>query len=390
MTHVLTLNAGSSTLKFGLFERGEEPSLVAVGKVDRIGGAAVLSLKDQASGDKVAKDLPSNQAGTHGGAVRATLDALQSRFPEADIGAVGHRVVHGGLDHADPVVLTDDILDDLRGLVTFAPLHQPHNLAGVSAALAEFPDAVQVACFDTAFHRGQPFESDAFALPRRYYDAGVRRYGFHGLSYAYIASVLKRQWPGLHTGRTVVAHLGNGASMSAIHGGRSVASTMGFTALDGLPMGTRCGQVDPGVLLYMMDQEGLSTQQVTNLLYKGSGLLGLSGISHDMRELLASDDLHAKQAIDYFCARICHETAGLAAAMGGIDALVFTGGIGENAAPIRAQVCNALGWLGLDLDVAANHAAATDISADSSAIRAMVIPTNEELMIARAASALSD
>lgn len=388
MSHVLTLNAGSSTLKFALYRVAEEPALEVVGKVDRIGGEAELRIGASGGAPAQSLALEGEQAASHAGALRATLDAVEARFPDADIVAVGHRIVHGGTAHADPVLLTDAILSDLKALIPFAPLHQPHNLAGVEAARAEFPEAQQIGCFDTAFHRGQPFESDAFALPRSYFDEGVRRYGFHGLSYDYISGAMATLDPELRKGKVAVAHLGNGASICAIVDGKSVASTMGFTALDGLAMGTRCGQLDPGVVLYMLEQKGMTASEITSVLYKKSGLLGLSGISHDMRELLASDAPEAAQAVDYFCARIRHEIAGLVAAMEGIDGIVFTGGIGEHAAPVRRSVCEGLAWLGVSLDPKANAASAPVISTPDSALTVRVIPTNEELVIARATCAL--
>jgi acetate kinase len=281
-------------------------------------------------------------------------------------------------------VLTPDLIAALAGLAPLAPLHQPHNLAGVHAALAAFPQALQVAAFDTAFHRGHPWVNDTFALPRRFYDAGVRRYGFHGLSYDYIAGKLAADHPDLAAGRVVVAHLGNGASLCALRAGRSVASTMGFTALDGLPMGTRVGQIDPGVVLYLMGQ-GMDGAALTRLFYHESGLLGLSGISHDMRTLLASPDPAAAEAVAYYCFRLAREIGAMAAALGGIDALVFTGGIGENAAPIRARALETLGFLGLALDPVANAANAPQIGAG--AVPVLVIPTDEERIIARACAA---
>ncbi len=390
MAHVLVLNAGSSSLKFGLFLQGPgDPQPLATGLVDRIGGAARLSLKSAAGEPLLKTDLPADQAATHHGALHAALSEVETRFPDAAITAVGHRIVHGGRDYADPVELTPDVIAGLRTLVPFAPLHQPHNLAGVEAAMAEFPQARQVACFDTAFHRSHPFVNDTFALPRAYYEKGVRRYGFHGLSYDYISGALADMAPTLHAGRVVVAHLGNGASMCGMLAGRSLASTMGFSALDGLPMGTRSGQLDPGVLLYLLEQERMDAPAISDLLYKQSGLLGLSGISHDMRTLEGSDDPHARQAIDYFTFRIRRELGGLAAALEGLDAVVFTGGIGENSARIRHQVCTGMGWIGIELDKDANAANATVISSDLSRVRVLVIPTNEELVIARAAARLA-
>ncbi len=300
---------------------------------------------------------------------------------------IAHRVVHGGASHAAPVSVNEDILTELDRLSPFAPLHQPHNLAGIRAAMAAFPGAAQIACFDTAFHRSHPWVNDAFALPRAMYDEGVRRYGFHGLSYEFIAGELSRIAPQLAQGRVIVAHLGNGASMCAIQNGRSVASTMGFSALDGLPMGTRCGQLDPGVLLYLMDQKGLTAGQISDLLYRKSGLLGLSGISNDMRTLEEAATPEAAQAIDYFVFRCQREVGAMAAALGGIDALVFCGGIGENSRLIRARICERLGWMGIEIDHARNADNATIISSDFARTSVMVLPTNEELVIARAARA---
>jgi acetate kinase len=297
--------------------------------------------------------------------------------------AAGHRVVHGGLEFTQPVRIGPDVLAALEVLVPLAPLHQPHNLAAIRAVAQRVPELPQVACFDTAFHRTQPAVAQAFGLPRRYAAEGVVRYGFHGLSYEYIASVLPGTDARAAAGRTVVAHLGNGASLCALKGGRSVASTMGFTALDGLPMGTRCGALDPGVLLYLMDNHDLDVRALEKLLYQQSGLLGVSGISSDMRALVASPDPRAAEAIDLFVYRIGRELGSLAAALGGLDALVFTGGIGENAAAIRARVCREAAWLGLDLDAAANDAGGPRVSRAESRVTAWVIPTNEELMIAQ-------
>ncbi len=387
LASVLTLNAGSSSIKFGLFDiTGDAPRPRATGMVENIAGAARLRLETEA--DKKTREV----AGVvdHEGALREILRTLTDGFADARILAVGHRVVHGGPAHDAPARLTEGVMEELERLAPFAPLHQPHNLAGVRAAMGAFPEATQVACFDTAFHRKQPWVNDVFALPREYYDKGVRRYGFHGLSYEYISGELARIAPHLHSGRVIVAHLGNGASMCALLGGRSVGSTMGFSALDGLPMGTRCGQLDPGALLYLMEQEGMDAASISDLLYKRSGLLGLSGLSNDMRALEASDTPEAAQAIDYFVFRIRRELGALAAVLGGLDALVFCGGIGENARSVRARVCEGMGWLGLDLDHAANAANARVISAELSRARALVIPTDEEVVIARAAQGFCD
>jgi len=297
--------------------------------------------------------------------------------------------VHGGPDLARPVVLSDAVLGQLAAYEPFAPLHQPHNLAAVRAAIAAFPGAVQVGCFDTAFHRGHPFVNDTFALPRRFYDKGVRRYGFHGLSYDFITGELDRIDPDEHHRRTIVCHLGNGASLCAIRSGQSVGSTMGFSALDGLPMGTRCGQIDPGVILYLLDQEGMTSAEITRMLYTESGLKGMSGLSNDMRELLASDSPAAAEAVEYFVFRIRREIGAMAAVLGGLDTLVFTGGIGENADEVRARVCDGMDWLGVALDAAAN-AAPFDMPGglvSSGPVSVRVLRTDEERVIARAVAA---
>ena len=376
---ILTLNAGSSSLKFALFD-GAADAPMASGLVDRIGPEGTLRLRDAGGAD-----LPRVAGGlsTHTEALGTVLASLRAAFPGIGIEGVGHRVVHGGAAFDAPVRVDDGVLAALEPLAPFAPLHQPHNLAGIRAAMAAFPEAVQVVCFDTAFHRSHGFVEDTFALPRVYFDRGVRRYGFHGLSYEYIAGELARRAPHLAEGRVVVAHLGNGASMCAIRNGRSAASTMGFSPLDGLPMGTRCGQLDPGVMLYLMEQEGMDAAGIADLLYHRSGLLGLSGLSNDMRMLEASDAPEAGEAIDYFVHRIRRELGALAAVLGGIDALVFTGGIGENSATVRARVGADMGWLGIEIDAEANARNAEVISSASARTVVRVIPTNEELVIAR-------
>lgn len=385
----LTLNAGSSSLKFSLFDISGEPTQMAIGLVENIGGQPRLkaNLGDQLPA--VARELQAVEAADHTAALATVLALLRSSFPGAKASVVGHRVVHGGPHFAEPMVVTGQVMAELKRLAPFAPIHQPHNIAGIEAAGAAFPEALQVACFDTAFHRHHPKANDVFALPREYYDKGIRRYGFHGLSYEYVSAELKRIAPQIHAGRVVVAHLGNGASMCGILGGRSVASTMGFTALDGLPMGTRCGQVDPGVIFYMVQQEGRSIDEVRDIFYTKSGLLGLSGISNDMRVLESAGVAEANEAIDYFVFRIRRELGGLAAALGGIDALVFCGGIGENSRKIRRRICDGLDWIGLELDHDRNDSNARVISTDFSRARIMVVPTNEEIVIARAAKRLS-
>ncbi|MCA0848300.1 acetate/propionate family kinase [Salipiger thiooxidans] len=381
----LTLNAGSSSLKFGLFAIESTPVEMAVGLIESIGKTPRLKASFGPGMSPLARDLTPAEAADHRSALATALSVLRAHFPHARASAVGHRVVHGGPSYDRPMVLTPEVMAELQRLSPFAPIHQPHNLAGIEAAMEAFPDALQVACFDTAFHRTHPKVNDVFALPREYYDKGVRRYGFHGLSYDYIAGELKRIAPLIHDGRVIVAHLGNGASMCGMIGGRSVASTMGFTALDGLPMGTRTGQIDPGVIFYMVQQEGKSIDEVRELFYSRSGLLGLSGLSNDMRALEAAGTVEANEAIDYFVFRIRRELGGLAAALGGLDALVFCGGIGENSRLIRERVCEGMGWIGLELDRERNSRNDTVISTDMSRARIMAVPTNEELVIARAA-----
>jgi acetate kinase len=388
MDAILVVNAGSSSLKFQLFalESGELSRRFR-GQMDGIGVRPRLKVSD-ASGavlvdrtfpPEAVPDLPAATAET-----RAWLMAQEGYR----LRAIGHRVVHGGPDYDRPVRIEPEVLERLARLEALAPLHQPNNLAPIRLALQADPDLPQVACFDTAFHRGHPGHTDCYALPRSLYDEGIRRYGFHGLSYEYIAARLPAVAPEIAGGRVVVAHLGSGASMCALAGGRSIASTMGFTALDGLPMGTRPGQLDPGVVLHLLTAKGMTADEVTRLLYHDSGLKGLSGISNDMRELLASDDPGAAFAIDHFVHRCGLHAGELAAALGGIDAFVFTAGIGEHSAPIRARIAERLAWLGAALDPAANAAGATRISTPASRIALLVVPTDEELMIARHTLAL--
>jgi acetate kinase len=380
---ILVLNAGSSSIKFSVFETAPDRSLAAGahGQVEGIGTSPHLEVAD-AQGRRLADRRP--DADGHDGAIAAIRDWFASHVGgEAGFAGVGHRVVHGGTAYAEPVLIDAKVLAALTALVPLAPLHQPHNLAAVRAVAAAAPDVPQVACFDTAFHRGQPALAQAFALPRALTAKGVRRYGFHGLSYEYIVSALPAAAPELAGRKLVVAHLGNGASMCAVAGGRSVATTMGFTAVDGLVMGTRTGTLDPGVLLYLLEHERMDARAVEHLIYSESGLLGVSGISSDMRTLLASDAAPAREAVDLFVYRICRELGSLAAALGGFDGLVFTAGIGEHAAEIRARVCRGAGWLGVALDEAANARGGPRISAPGAKIPVYVIPTDENLMIAR-------
>ena len=379
---LLVLNAGSSSLKFSVFLNEDPPRPLLRGQLEGLltqprfvarNGTAVVSEKEWASGTKLG----------HQGAIEFLFTWGQGgALGEHRISATGHRVVHGGMKFSAPVLINAETLAELEALVPLAPLHQPHNVAAIKAVAQMAPKLPQVACFDTAFHRAQPAVAQAFALPRRYAEEGVRRYGFHGLSYEYIASALPTIDRRAADGRTVVAHLGNGASMCAMESCRSVATTMSFTALDGLMMGTRCGAIDPGVLLYLIDRHGMNARGLEQLLYAQSGLLGVSGISSDMRELLVSTDSRAAEALDLFVYRIIRELGSLAAALGGLDALVFTGGIGENAVSIRARVCRDAYWLGLELDEEANAKGSPCISRRASRVTAWVIPTNEELMIA--------
>lgn len=381
--HILTINAGSSSLKFALFAAAAL-DCVAIGQIEGLGTDPNLTVKN-GKGEKIIADALEGDrfVADHAGALRTVLAAIGDRFPRARIVAVGHRVVHGGPDFAAPVIVSGDMIGRLANLAPLAPLHQPHNVSGIAAAAAAFPGVPQVACFDTAFHRTQPFVSDAFALPRALYDEGVRRYGFHGLSYEYVAGTLAEIAPAHANGRTIICHLGSGASMCALRSGRSVATTMGFSPLDGLPMGTRPGQLDPGVLLYLIDRKGMDAKAISDLLYKESGLKGLSAVSNDMRDLEASNDPRAKQAIEYFVLRVRREIGSMAALLEGLDAIVFCGGIGENARSIRQSVLEAMQWLGVELDRDRNRANAEVISSDRSAVAVLVIRTNEELMIAR-------
>jgi acetate kinase len=383
VTLCLVLNAGSSSVKFALFE-GDQPLHERMrGDVSGLGERAVV----RASMDGETLELGSRPEADgsslgHDGALEQIITLVNAHFRADDIAAVGHRVVHGGLEFCEPCVVDDEVRAKLQQLVPLAPLHQPHNLAGIDAARARFPAAVHVAAFDTAFHRAHPWVNDVYAIPRRYYEAGVRRYGFHGLSYEFVSARLQEVLPIRAHGRVVIAHLGNGASMCALKDGRSVGSSMGFSALDGLPMGTRCGQLDPGVVLYLLESEGLSPDEVRDVLYRESGLKGLSGVSHDVRTLESSDEPAAREALDYFIFWARRELGGLVAILGGLDALVFCGGVGENSAHVRAGICAGMGWLGLEIDASRNAAAGVHLSASSSAVDVLVISTNEEQMIA--------
>ncbi|HXV11169.1 MAG TPA: acetate/propionate family kinase [Burkholderiales bacterium] len=381
---VLVLNAGSSSIKFAAFEVGAaEPAPLVKGQVEGLHTSPRFIARD-ARGDTVSEKRWG--AGTrlaHDQALEHLVQFLRGYRGTHELVAVGHRVTHGGVKYTGPVRIDATVLGELDELSPLSPLHQPHNLTPVRLLQKQRPDLPQIACFDTAFHTTAPEVAQMFALPQELTDAGVRRYGFHGLSYEYIATVLPRIDSRAASGKTVVCHLGNGSSMCAMAGGRSVASTMGFTAVEGLPMGTRCGALDPGVVLFLIEQKGMEARAVRELLYNKSGLLGVSGVSSDMRALLTSDDPRAKLAIDIYVYRIGRELGSLAAALGGVDAIVFTAGIGENAALVRERVCRDAVWLGVESDVAANAKGGPRISAAGSRTSAWVIPTNEELMIAR-------
>jgi len=381
---IAVLNAGSSSLKFSAFvERGGEFALIARGQAEGLHTAPRFVAKDGAGKLLGEKSWGDGVRLGHGGALDHLVAFLRAEFAEHRLVGVGHRVVHGGLEYTRPVRLDATILAALEKYIPLAPLHQPHNLAPIRALLERSPQLPQVACFDTSFHSGAPPVAQAFALPKAITDRGVRRYGFHGLSYEYIAHVLPEHDALAARGKCVVLHLGNGSSMCAIADGRSVASTMGFTAADGLPMGTRCGNLDPGVVLYLRDELKMDARAIEKLIYQQSGLLGMSGISSDMRTLEASGAPEATLAIDVFIYRIGRELGSLAAALGGLDAIVFTAGIGENSRSLRGRVCRDAAWLGVELDAAANEHNGPRISAAGSRVSAWVVPTNEELMIAR-------
>jgi len=387
--YTVVVNAGSSSLKFSVYRRAESDSwtLEARGQVEGIGTSPTFSAKDGADkpiGD-VALDPTIRDARA---ALGFVANWLRDRYHGAHVCGVGHRVVHGGAQYSAPTIVTPEVLEHLRALIPLAPLHQPYNLSAIEAVWERLPGVAQVVCFDTSFHRGQPAVAQLVPLPREIRDAGVQRYGFHGLSYEYIASALPSVAPEIANGRVVVAHLGSGASLCALKNGKSVDSTLGFTALDGLCMGTRPGALDPGVVLYLFQALGLSVKEVETILYKKSGLIGISGISNDMRSLLASNEPNARLALDYFIYRAAKEIAAMTAALGGIDGLVFTAGIGENSPEIRKRICVASAWLGVELDEDANARKAPRITSQASKVPAWVIPTNEELMIARHTGAL--
>ncbi len=379
---IAVLNAGSSSIKFALYGADSSEALLFRGQIQQIGVTPRLSVTN-ARGETIAEKSWPADGFDHYAATREILETSVKLIQGTPVVAIGHRVVHGGMKYTTPIRVNPEIVASLAALVPLAPLHQPHNLAPIQAIVEVAPHIPQVACFDTAFHRGQSHLAQSFALPRRFTELGVRRYGFHGLSYEYVTSRLNEIAPHLAESKVVIAHLGNGASLCAVHYGRSVASTMGFTAVDGLMMGTRCGSIDPGVLIYLMDEYKMDARAIEHLIYRESGLLGVSGISSDMRSLRASTDSAAAEAIGLFVYRIIREVGSLAAALGGLNALVFTAGIGENDPATRAEVAAGCRWLGVELDEARNACGTGRISADTSAVSAWVIPTDEEGMIAR-------
>ncbi|MBI2276117.1 MAG: acetate/propionate family kinase [Dechloromonas sp.] len=386
---ILTINAGSSSIKFALFSLAHPitPEAEVSGQIDGIGTEATKMVAKNRAGERIADQMLDGRQVSHAQAFDALLKWFTASHADWTIVAVGHRVVHGGERYSQPTIIDDTVLGHLTSFVPLAPLHQPHNVAGIIALQALLPSIPQVACFDTAFHRSQPGVAQTFGLPRSITAEGIKRYGFHGLSYEFIARALP-QHSGRASGRVVVAHLGNGASMAAMVNRKCVATTLGFSTIDGLVMGTRCGNLDPGVILHLMETKNLTVKDMTKMLYKESGLLGVSGISQDMRTLLSSDKPEAQEAVDLFCYRIARELGSLAAAAGGLDALVFTGGIGEHAAEVRRRVCLQSEWLGIRLNPEANARHDLQISAGTSSVDVLVIPTNEEWMMAHHAQTL--
>lgn len=382
--YLLVLNAGSSSLKFCVYHKHETEQwhLESRGQIEGIGTSPKLSVKNS-QGEKIAEEKLPASIKDGRNAIDHLGNWLRSTYADARLLGVGHRVVHGGAKYAKPIIVTKEVLDDLHGLIPLAPLHQPYNLAAIEALYERRADVPQVACFDTSFHRGHSAVVELVPLPANLRKEGLQRYGFHGLSYEYIASILPKVTPEIANGRVIVAHLGSGASLCALKNGKSVDTTMSFTAVDGICMGTRPGAIDPGVVLYLFQQLKMSVKEVEDILYKKSGLLGISGISNDMRDLLGKDEPEARLAVDYFIYRVAKEVGALTSVLGGIDGLVFTAGIGENSAEIRQRICESCSWLGVELDAKANLSNGPRISASTSKVSTWVIPTNEELMIAR-------
>ncbi len=381
---ILVINTGSSSVKFAVYKMTDTgvQSAVCRGGVEYIGSSPRFSVS---GGDTVTiqdMELDANSVSTHGDAVEWILDWIESELPHALISAVGHRVVHGGAEYSSPAVVDQVTLEKLTEFEELAPLHQPYNVAGIAAIMKSHPGIPQVAVFDTSFHRTQPKIAEMFGLPEEYYQSGVRRYGFHGLSYEYIVSKMHVISPSVANGRMIVAHLGNGASMCAVNERKSVATTMGFSALDGLPMGTRSGSIDPGVVIYLIREKGFKVEQVEDLFYRKSGLLGISGITNDMETLTSSGEPGARLAVEYFTYRCIREIGSLTAALDGLDALIFTAGIGENSPVIRERICVGLSWLGISIDEEKNSANKELISKPGTSPAVYVIPTNEEIVIA--------
>ena len=383
---ISVINSGSSSIKFSLFDELENESLrlVCRGQVEGIGTDPRFKAKDSSSTTVAEESWQNRGEYDHEHLLGFVIDWIRKNRiqMELELVGVGHRVVHGGEIYSKPVVVDTEVLRVLESYIPLAPLHQPHNLESIRSVHKLAPDTPQVACFDTAFHRTSSLVSQQFALPRELSDEGIKRFGFHGLSYEYVARRFKQIAPSVANGRVIVAHLGSGASMCALENGASIASTMGFSAMDGLVMGTRPGNLDPGIVLHLIEQKGMSVQDLTELFYKRCGLLGVSGLSNDMRDLLESNDPHAKEAVDLFVYRIKREMGSLAAALGGLDALVFTAGIGENSAEIRRRIGETADWLGLSLDEKANEEGQIRISTGDSKVSCWIIPTDEELMIA--------
>jgi acetate kinase len=379
---IAVINAGSSSIKFALFEASSDANILFYGQIESIGVSPHLKVSDARGATLIERTWPADGF-NHDTATRELLTTARDLVSGTPVEAIGHRVVHGGMNFDVPVRLDREVLAALAKLEPLAPLHQPHNLAPIRTIFDAAPHIPQVACFDTAFHRSQPIVAQSFALPRRFTEAGIRRYGFHGLSYEYLVSRMRDLCPGIASGRVILAHLGNGASLCAVKGGRSVASTMGFTAVDGLMMGTRCGALDPGVMLYLMGEYQMNAADLEDLIYRKSGLLGVSGVSSDMRALRASSDPHAREAIGLFVHRIIRETGSLVAALGGVDAFVFSGGIGEHDVATRAEVIEGCGWMGAKLDLDRNEKGEGLVSAETSSIPVWVIPTDEERLIGR-------
>jgi acetate kinase len=379
---IAVINAGSSSIKFAIYEAGQQgDDLLFRGQLEQIGVAPCLHAED-ARGEVLAGSSWPADSLDHAGAAKKVLNTCVELLHGRPVSAIGHRVVHGGMDFGTPVRLDKNVIASLAKLVPLAPLHQPHNLAVIEAIAEAAPRIPQVACFDTAFHRTQPHVAQQFAVPRKYTEAGLRRYGFHGLSYEYVSTHLRAINPELAKGRVIIAHLGNGASLCALREGRSIASTMGFTAVEGLVMGTRCGSIDPGALLYLMDTYGMDARAIEDMIYRRSGLLGVSGISADMRRLRSASDPAASEAIELFVYRAVREIGSLAAGLGGLDGLIFTAGIGQNDPATRAEIAAGCGWLGVQLDPERNARSKGLISTDASRVSTWVIPTDEERIIA--------